>query len=101
MRLLTICFLAVEESQNKLESLEAVTAEYQRAQEEAAEQARKAALLAEQLQETEHMHEEEKRRLVGGIKLIFKLNSKADKSFYWLSRNHSVKVSFNPLLSVF
>lgn len=53
----------VEESQNKLESLEAVTAEYQRAQEEAAEQARKAALLAEQLQETEHMHEEEKRRL--------------------------------------
>lgn len=52
-----------EESQSKIENLEKVTLEYQRAQEEAAEQARKAALLEAQLQDTALMHEEEKRRL--------------------------------------
>ena len=58
---------AVEESQSKLQNLESVTLEYQKAQEEAAEQARKAELLAMQLQETESMHVEEKNRLVGDL----------------------------------
>ena len=43
--------------------------EYQRAQEEAAEQARKARELEEQLQLAENAHESEKRRLVGYIQL--------------------------------
>ena len=64
---LYLCFAAVEESQSKLEGLEQVTAEYQRAQEEAAEQARKAAELEAKLQETEHMREADVQRLVGSI----------------------------------
>ena len=61
--------LAVEESQTKLQTMETVSMEYQRAQEEAAEQARKARELEEQLQLAENAHESEKRRLVRHIQL--------------------------------
>ena len=60
----------MEESQSKLENLEQVTAEYQRAQQEAAEQARKAAELEAKLQETEHMREADVQRLVSTIYLF-------------------------------
>ena len=79
-------FLDFEESQSKIENLEKVTLEYQRAQEEAAEQARKAALLEAQLQDTALMHEEEKRRLVCTGKILYCFHCHACKTL--VTRKH-------------
>lgn len=54
---------ALEESSSRISSLEKVVDDYNKAQEDIAEQRRKAQELEEQLQETAHMHEEEKARL--------------------------------------
>lgn len=55
---------ALEESSTRISSLEKVVDDYNKAQEDIAEQRRRAQELEEQLQETANMHEEEKARLV-------------------------------------
>ncbi|XP_053397452.1 radixin-like isoform X3 [Mercenaria mercenaria] len=54
---------ALEESNTRIDSLSKVVDDYNKAQEDIAEQRRKAEELEMQLQETAHMHEEEKARL--------------------------------------
>lgn len=61
-----MCFLctALEESNSRIGQLEKVVDDYNKAQEDIAEQRRKAEELEMRLQETASMHEEEKARLV-------------------------------------
>lgn len=64
-------FAALEESNSRIGQLEKVVDDYNRAQEDIAEQKRKAEELEMKLQETATMHEEEKARLVRKKSFIY------------------------------